>query len=266
MVWTTCIRGAIGLALSLYLVFVGAAPSGAEWYTAGYGGTSTGSKLRDVTMPDHGFSLAKARAEYSFVPANGDQLIQNFKTSDITLSNAPIFGAKVGYFFEDPSFTWLGIEADVFTLKSDIKPATLSTDQDITYSPGPNTTGCTNLITPPCPQTIVQKGQFALTASSLRVSAMTFNLIARYPGSVLQPYVGVGAGAFYFKSTGQFDGKQFSPGFNALAGLKIKASDEWGLFAEGRYNLASVNGLDQTFGLSGMYSMFHLVAGVSFHF
>jgi opacity protein-like surface antigen len=266
MVWTTCIRGAIGLALSLGLVCGGAAPSGAEWYAAGYGGTSAGGKLRDVTMPDYGFALAKARAEYSFQPANGDQLIQNFKTSDITLSNSPIFGAKVGYFFENPSFTWLGIEADAFTLKSDIKPATLSTDQDITYSPGPNTTGCTNLITPPCPRTIVQKGQFALTASSLRVSAMTLNLIARYPGSVLQPYVGVGAGAFYFKSTGQFDGKQFSPGFNALAGLKIKASDEWGLFAEGRYNLASVNGLDPTFGLSGMYSMFHLVAGVSFHF
>jgi hypothetical protein len=35
---------------------------------------------------------------------------------------------------------------------------------------------------------------------------------------------------------------------------------------EGKYNLANISSLDPTFGLSGMYSIFHVVAGVAYHF
>jgi hypothetical protein len=52
---------------------------------------------------------------------------------------------------------------------------------------------------------------------------------------------------------------------NTLAGVKVLVTDEWGLFLEGKYNLASVSNFDQTFGLSGAYSVFHAVAGVAYH-
>lgn len=234
-----------------------------EWYAAGYGGLSTDGKFSDVTMPQHGLRLASA--EFSFQPELGDTLTQTYKTSNISLANSAVFGGKVGYFFNDPSLTWLGLELDAFTLKPDIEKATLQTTQDITYIPG-DTSQCPG-IPSSCPQGISgQRGQFALAESSLRVTALTANIIVRYPGTFFQPYAGVGGGVFYFKSSGQIDGRQFSPGFNAMIGLKLKATEEWGLFTEGRYNLSSVDNFEPGFGLSGAYQVFHAVAGVAYHF
>ena len=56
------------------------------------------------------------------------------------------------------------------------------------------------------------------------------------------------------------------PGFNAQFGLKALVAPEWGLFVEGKYDLANISSLDPTFGLSGMYSIFHVVGGVAYHF
>lgn len=237
----------------------------AEWYAAGYGGLSTDGKFSDVTMPHHGLRLASNRPEFSFQPTLGDKLTQTYKTSDISLANSAVFGGKIGYFFADPSLTWLGLEVDAFTLKPDIKKATLQTTQDITYIPG-DTSGCPG--TPSaCPRGISgERGQFALAETSLRLIALTVNVVARYPGTFFQPYVGIGGGAFYFKSSGQIDGRQVVPGFNAMAGLKLKATEEWGLFVEGRYNLASVDNFEPVFGLSGAFQVFHAVAGVAYHF
>ena len=100
----------------------------------------------------------------------------------------------------------------------------------------------------------------------MRLITVAFNVVARYPGKILQPYVGVGAGAFYFKSSGQIAGSQVVPGLNAAAGLKILATEEWGFFLEGKYNLAEISNLDPTFGLSGDYSAFSGVAGLAYHF
>lgn len=106
----------------------------------------------------------------------------------------------------------------------------------------------------------------ALQESSLRVTTVALNLLTRYPGRFLQPYAGIGAGVFYFQGSSPVEGRQFVPGLNVQVGLKVLATEEWGLFVEGKYNLANVSNIDPTFGLSGMYSIFHLVAGVSYHF
>jgi hypothetical protein len=96
---------------------------------------------------------------------------------------------------------------------------------------------------------------------------VAFNVIARYPGTTFQPYVGAGAGAFYFWSTtGSIQGRQWVPGLNLLTGLNVLLTDEWGFFAEGKYNRASINNFDPTFGLNGTYSAIHFVAGLSYHF
>ena len=92
-------------------------------------------------------------------------------------------------------------------------------------------------------------------------------MVARYPGTTFQPYVGVGGGGFYFSSSGQIDGHQWVPGLNTQLGLKVLATEEWGLFVEGKYNYATITNLDPSgFGLSGVYGAFNILGGIAYHF
>ena len=101
----------------------------------------------------------------------------------------------------------------------------------------------------------------------MRLITVLFNVVARYPGTTFQPYVGIGGGAFHFSSSGQIDGRQVVPGLNAQAGLKILATEEWGFFVEGKYNYATITNLDPAgFGFSGVYSAINAVAGIAYHF
>lgn len=239
-------------------------PASAEWYVAGYGGLSFGGKLYDVTMPEYGLRLAQAQFPSVLNPVTGDTVSQTFKTSDLSLSNSAVYGAKVGYFFKQEGYSWLGVELDAFTSKPDIKQQTLSTTQEFTFIPG-TTTECLNLGTR-CPQSGVNTGSLNVQESSLRVATLTANLIARYPGKRFQPYGGIGGGIFYFTSSGQFEGRQFAPGLNVMGGLKLLATEQWGLFVEGRYNFSYISNFDSSFGLSGSYRAAHVVGGISYQF
>lgn len=241
----------------------------AEWYVGGYGGVSVENSLRNVTMPNYGRTLAFQRYNFnpSINPTFGDSLTQSYKTSDISLNSSPLFGAKGGYFFAAEGFSWLGVELEAFTSRPTIKSQTLNTTQDITLIRG--TPGVPPCLAPPvanCSMQETLKSQLPLAESSLRLITVAFNVVARYPGKILQPYVGVGVGAFYFKGSGQFDGRQVVPGLNALAGIKVLATEEWGLFLEGKYNRATISNFDPTYGLSGEYSAFNVLAGVAYHF
>ncbi len=249
----------------------------AEWYAGGYGGLSTSGSISDVTMPLLGQRLAEQQFPQADEPRDEDgrgTLTQNFKASDVSLKNSAIIGGKVGYFFTQEKLPWLGVELEAFSTNPKIKAQTLDTVHDITYQPNtPNPpsgpTGCDQpgAEAGACPQYRLNQSTLSLQESSLRVTTVAFNLIARYPGTFLQPYAGVGAGAFYFSSSnGSIQGRQFYPGLNLLAGTKVLVTETWGLFAEGKYNLANVSNFDPTFGLSGMYSIFHFTAGVSYHF
>lgn len=247
-------------------------PASAEWYAAGYGGLSLGGKLYDVTMPDQGLRLAQQQFPSVLNPATGDTVSQSFKTSNLSLANSAVYGAKVGYFFTHEGYSWLGLELDAFTSKPDIKPGNISTRHDITFTPKDTsiTSPCRTLGTD-CPQTVVNNGTLNVRETSLRVAALTANIIARYPGKWFQPYAGVGGGVFYFTGSGQFggrqfEGQQFAPGFSVLGGLKLLATEQWGLFVEGRYNFAYVSNFDPVFGLNGSYRAAHMVAGVSYQF
>jgi len=244
----------------------------AEWYVGGYGGLSTSGSLDDVTMPLLGQRLAEQQFPQANEPldlSGRGTLTQTFKTSDISLKSAAIYGGKVGYFFTEEKLPWLGIELEAFSTNPKIKTQTLDTLHDITYQPNTpaNALQCQPPVPlPNCPAYSLNKSTLALQESSLRVTTVALNLIARYPGEILQPYAGIGVGAFYFMSSGQIEGRQFVPGLNAQGGLKVLATEEWGFFVEGKYNLANVNNLEPNFGLSGMYSIFHIVAGMAYHF
>ena len=246
-------------------------PARSEWYLSGYGGYSAAQPLKDVTMNNFGNTSAVHR--YGFGPSNiefGDTLTQNFHTSDLSLKQSVLFGGKGGYFFNDEGFPWLGVELEAFTSTPTIKTQTVMTNQDITFVLGPGHPPGACPSPPPTTQCSVQenlKSTLPVTQSSLRLVTVAFNVVARYPGKIFQPYVGVGAGAFYFSSSGQIDGRQVVPGLNAQAGLKVLATEEWGLFVEGKYNYATITNLDPVgFGLSGVYSAINFVAGVAYHF
>ncbi|MEQ1847497.1 MAG: hypothetical protein ABL983_18185 [Nitrospira sp.] len=262
MLWIDgCLAGFLGL-----MLLVWAPPVSAEWYAAGYGGTSTSGSFGNTEMNQLGRRQALAQFPNANDPAAAS-LTQSYKTSDIDLKNSTILGGKVGYFFTDEKLSWLGLELEAFSSKPSIKTQTLDYEQTISYKPTTVPNPCTGLPNPTCPITVTNRGQLPLSESSLRVSTVALNLIARYPGQVFQPYAGVGVGAFYFSSSkGSIQGRQFTPGLNLLTGVKVLVTDEWGFFAEGKYNLANVSSFDPTFGLSGTYSIFHLIGGVAYHF
>lgn len=239
----------------------------AEWYVAGYGGMSVPSSLGNVKMDAYGERLARQQFPgAAAIPPQGT-LTQSFKTSDLSLKRSPLFGGKTGYFFTDEGFSWLGVELEAFTSQPTIKSQTVSTIQEATYLPvNPLTPGlCQPGIT--CQAQVTNKGTLQLSESSMRLITVAFNVVARYPGKIFQPYAGVGVGAFYFSSSGQIDGRQVVPGINTQLGLKVLATEEWGLFVEGKYNYATITNLNPVgYGLSGVYNAFNVLAGVAYHF
>ncbi len=244
-------------------------PAHSEWYVSGYGGYSAAQPLNDVTM--NNFGLRSAVTRYNFNPSInsvlGDTLTQNFQTSDLSLEQSALFGGKGGYFFKDEGFSWLGVEVEAFTTTPTIKTQTVSTEQGITFIKRDFVAGCP---AQPLGQCTIQEhlqSTLPVTESSLRLITVLFNVVARYPGEIFQPYVGVGGGAFYFSSSGQIDGRQVVPGLNLEAGLKVLATKELGLFVEGKYNYATISNLDPAgFGLSGVYNAFNIVSGIAYHF
>jgi hypothetical protein len=258
-----------GIGLVMFALFLVCLPGSAlaEWYLAGYGGLSVPSKLSDATMDTYGERLALQQFPGAGTIHPQGTLTQSFNTSDISLKNSPLFGGKAGYFFKEEGFSWLGVELEAFTSQPTIKSQRVSTSQEVTYlpfNPLPPAT-CQPGIT--CQAQVTNNGTLQLSESSMRMITVAFNVVARYPGTVFQPYVGVGAGGFYFNSSGQIDGRQVVPGLNAQAGLKVLATEEWGIFVEGKYNYATITNLDPSgYGLSGTYSAFNILGGVAYHF
>lgn len=250
------------------LLLIHAFPAAAEWYVGGYGGYSLPQSLKNVTMNNYGYQLAVDR--YGFTQGDrllGSELTQDFKTSNLELESSPIFGGKAGYFFNDQGFSWLGVETEVFTTEPSIKQQTVDTTQNIVFVSGtPPVLPCPAPPSKVCSYQENLNGTLDITKSSLRAITFAFNAVARYPGKIFQPYASVGVGAFYFIGSGQFEGKQVVPGLNASVGSKWLVTPEWGLFLEGKYNLAGINSLDATYGLTGTYSIFHLVGGIAYHF
>ena len=258
-----------GIAVVMFTLLFAGFPGAAlaEWYVAGFGGLSIPGKLSDVKMDNLGQQIAFQQFPgAAAIPPQGT-LTQSFKTSDLSLKNSPLFGGKAGYFFKDEGFSWLGVELEAFTSQPTIKNQTVSTSQEVTYlpfNPLPPAT-CQPGIT--CQAQVTNNGTLQLSESSMRLITVAFNVVARYPGTTFQPYAGVGAGGFYFSSSGQIDGRQVVPGLNLQAGLKVLATEEWGLFVEGKYNYATITNLDPIgVGLSGVYSAFNLLAGLAYHF
>lgn len=244
-------------------------PAAGEWYVAGYGGASFPFSFNSVQMNQLGETLdTEFFSGGQSIPRTGTYS-QTLSSSDLRLKQSPIFGGRVGYFFADQGFKWLGAEFEVFTTTPTIKNQTVSTTHHITFNPfnpqsPPPGVNCTLGTDCQIQQSI--SGTVNVPESSMRLIAFTFNVVARYPGKVFQPYAGVGGGAFYFNSSGAVRGHQVAPGLNAFGGMKVFILDDWGLFVEGKFTRATITNFDSVFGLSGEYSAFNVLAGLAYHF
>ncbi len=161
--------------------------------------------------------------------------------SDLDLENALGYGVKAGYFF--PGYMdWLGLEFEVFTANPHIK------QQDVTAGFGSSSSPLGNL-----------------AGSHLRIITPAVNLMLRFPGYYIEPYAGIGIGAFWARisdSTGSDN--DISPGANILGGVRFYLNENVALFTEYKYNYTKFKFKDSLF--EANYSSHGLFGGLTFHF
>lgn len=192
-------RREIGLLVVVVLeLWLGLPTAVAEWYVGGYGGFSYPGPFTNVTL--------------SHPTLNGG--ITDARINDLELRSSAVGGVKAGYFFTERP--WLGIEADVFTLKPDVK------QQDVV---GGNTRGPVFVDT--------------LPGIDLRLTTVATNLIIRSPSmsDVFQPYFGIGYAIFMTNSTRAGESNlHLSHGFNITGGARYVVRPNWSVFGEFKYN------------------------------
>jgi opacity protein-like surface antigen len=207
---------AIGLGLALALGTVTASPAMAEWHLAGYAGAAL-TESKDL----------RTELELSGAP------FVNGRARDVTFDTAPVFGAKVGYFFgADLLGGNAGIELDVYHFEPDVARQTVSFSGLLAGVPGDT-------------RTQIQSADVDVTAITIN-ALYRFRLAAdrEYPQGRFQPYVGVGAGAFIarlatktspFDMNKDIDDTQTRAGFQALAGGRWFVTPHLALFAEYKF-------------------------------
>mgnify|MGYP002085345279 CR=1 FL=1 len=218
--------------------------------------------ISNVHMPNLGDR--RAAADFGSPPPNlqlGEFLSNNFRSSDLFLKQSPMFGAKVGYFFNDSKLPWLGLELEAFTTEPNINSQRFNTSLFISK--------CRSVIigTPCASPTSSTTNQTEIIGEArLRVNTVAANAIVRYRSGRFQPYAGLGLGLFHFSVSGSVEGSQLTAGLNALAGMQWFLTENVAFFGEYKYNRATVNFGDAFYGLNGDYAVTHLAVGFGFHF
>lgn len=171
----------------------------------------------------------------------GTGVASGVSLSDLALKDSVAYGGKVGYFF--PGVNWLGVETELYNTTPHVKQQSATASGFGISVP----TG-------------------TLPGFNLRVLTWGINAVVRYPGKTFQPYAGVGLGVFFANASfqGQSD-SDTAPGLNALAGLRMFATDNLALFVEYKYNRATFN-LPNAIGFEADYSANIFMGGASYHF
>lgn len=162
----------------------------------------------------------------------------------LDLANTEVFGGKVGYFFEDKGWEWVGVEVEGFVSHPRVTHQTSS---------GPAT-----------------ESVIAGTGEQVRIVTTALNVLARYPHGRLQPYAGIGLAMVSATVSGpSLAVSDSSPGLNLLAGAKFFLTERVAVFCEGRYTYASFQFEDAGLvgaGVKGVYQAPGVVAGMAWHF
>lgn len=165
--------------------------------------------------------------------------------SDIALKDAVMYGGKIGHYFL--AARWLGVELDIYNSTPHLKA------QMTTFSrPGSSAT-------------------IPLSGAYQRVLTIAPNVMLRYPGKRVQPYLGIGPGIFLGRIKDPETGETQSStrvGLNALVGVKYFVTPQVSVFTEGKINYAKFSYSDEPnlFGFTATYFTQHITFGVGYHF
>jgi opacity protein-like surface antigen len=172
-------------------------------------------------------------------------------SSDQPLKNSLGLSGKFGHYFTRAP--WIGIETGVSYSTPHIEEGSL------TFS-GPGGSASSPI----------------LSGVHQRVITWDADMIFRYPGYQLQPYIGIGPSLYFanLKGPAAPPGQSAtSIGFNVEGGLRYYITRNWALFGEGKYNWARMDySSDHSdpnadpFGFRATYSALTLSLGVSYHF
>jgi len=215
-----------GCCLAFILCLGPISPCFAEIYVAGEVGAGFPNDLKSV---------------------EGTGSIHGVQFSDISFKNTFIYGGKLGYFFDDPSWKWIGMELEVFNSNPHIK------QQTVTAAGGGATAS-----------TIANGAHVMVTTTAL-------NLVMRYPSKLIEPYAGIGLAFVHAKLSDETGStSDDSPGLNVLAGLRGFLTKNLAVFGEVKYTYTSFSfenaGATVGEGITGIYSTYGIVGGLSWHF
>jgi opacity protein-like surface antigen len=209
----------------------------AEPYLAGYAGVAF-TERKDL----------RTEIELSGTP------LANGRARNLEFDRSPVFGGKAGYFFDvDLLGGNTGIELDVYHFEPDVAR------QSVTFRG--TLAGATGDI-----PTEIQSADVDITAVTLNALYRFRLLVDReHPRGRLQPYIGIGVGAFIAKlatTTSPFDVNKdiedtdVRAGVQALAGLRWLITRNIALFAE--YKFIQTQTFSFTFKESGTVAGFPL--------
>jgi opacity protein-like surface antigen len=235
----------------------------AESYVAGQFG---------ATMPSVGKGLSDGDLTSTSAPFQNGSVsgTVNFPSgstvSDQSLTTSFMLGGKIGHYFSKAR--WFGVEAEIFYSTPHIKQQniTLRSDPPATFTPsggGPSTV---------LPSELTSVGVPGAHFSVLTIAPL--NLMLRYPGNRLQPYIGVGPGIFIARisdpSITQGENSQSSTkfGLNSFIGARYYLTRHVSAFAEGKYNYVRFNFEENPnfFGFDATYSPISVAFGIGYHF
>ena len=226
----------LGTWLALASVHIAEQVSYAESYVAGQIGISVPSMTKGLTDVEAVDNTGTFPAGTMF--------------SDLSLKSNIMYGAKVGHYFRQ--LRWFGIEGEIYNANPHLKqqPSTLTV-------PGfPPVTGSTD-------------GNYFRVLTIAPV-----NLMIRYPGKRLQPYVGIGPGIFLARLQEAQLGESIcstTVGLNAMAGIRYLITRHFAVYGEWKYNYTRMDfdqnlNFIQPFGLKADYQMNHFAFGAAYLF
>lgn len=199
---------------------------------------------------------AEARAEWYVAAQAGAQVPQDLSniqgtgsftgvtSNDLNLRTQFAYGVKAGYFFSQEEWSWLGAEFEFYHSDANIERQGITATAPILGATQQN--GFTPRV-------------------GLTTNNMVFNVILRYPGERVQPYVGVGGGLGHsLLRTAPSDQTAFYPVLNMLVGVKFLVTNHVGLFTEYKHTSGTPHFSETQFEADLRTNWF--MAGVAYHF
>lgn len=164
-------------------------------------------------------------------------------SNNLELNKQAAFGIKAGRFFND-DLRWLGLEFDFSHSDANIAEQRVTANVPILGNTQQN--GRTPGI-------------------GLSVNHMTFNAVARYPGTHVQPYMGVGGGLGLSRlRTAPQDETALYPVFNVFVGIQVFITKHVSAFTEYKHARATVEFSNHHF--EGDLRTNWFMGGLAYHF